>query len=499
MKTIEVLNISQFPKLLGFTLVYTVLAGLLVMAFSTPDKLSLLFIVFFVMLSSLYFVEPAYFTISIILFIMLRNNILGNVVKHIYNGQELSNIDAIILGYLFFLVFFGTLIRGNRFRLGPKRLLIPMGLVMGLGIISGLAHRVPLFILLHGTYFTMKGFILYLIFTNMHISDYERYCRKLTHGVFFLSLIVLIGIVPNLIYPKEMGIIVGLNIDSELEMRWFLPSVHSIFSHPHRFCFFMGFVLFLFFSKAMVQHHKEALIGMIGAFIGIFLSMRRTELVASIISLGSVLLMRIEGISLKKKLLVPLILVMLIVPAGGYLRTQFDIMTARIDLKNIDSVARIALYVGSVFLANKDFPMGEGFGRFASLTAARYYSPVYREIGLNNVVGLEENSVQYHKNLSTDTFYPHIIGETGWIGLFCFLLFLIFTVMIIKKIHNEIPQSYPYLKILSLTSYCYFIYISLLGVVSFVFEEPLSQILSYGSLGILINYYQSQSMDHTKS
>lgn len=69
----------------------------------------------------------------------------------------------------------------------------------------------------------------------------------------------------------------------------------------------------------------------------------------------------------------------------------------------------------SVLLASDKFPFGAGFGMFGSAVSADgdYYSPIYYEYGLNRVYGLSPD----FPNFISDTFWPTVIGQLGWIGL----------------------------------------------------------------------------------
>jgi hypothetical protein len=488
---------ARFPKILGLLALYLGISFLLVESFSAPDKLSLLILAFYFIISLLYFKEPAHFTIVYILFQVVKDHPLNYITQDVYHqGQAIRNIDAIFIVYLLLLVIIFNLARGARFQIGPKKLFFPMGFVLLLGLVSGFYQHVPLFILFHGAYFTIKGFIIYLIFLNMYIANYNDYCRKVSYGLILLSLIFLMAIVPNLAFPKEMINFFGFPEVIFKEPRWFLPSVQSIFAHPKSFCWFIAFALFLCFSLFLIKKYLWAVFSMIGFFVGIFLSMRRTELVATVVSLCSVMLMRVEGISLKKKLFYPIIILMLLIPAAGVLRVQFEDAFKRYVIgKNVENVPRIVLSLTSIDLANKRFPLGVGFGRFGSPTAARYYSPVYYETGLNKIKGLREEDKALGETFLTDTFYPHIIAETGWFGFISFIVFIIFIIIIVKQINHHMPQKLGFLKAYAITIYCYFIFVSIVSIAVYAFEDPVSQILAYGGLGILVNYYQSRTIN----
>ena len=78
--------------------------------------------------------------------------------------------------------------------------------------------------------------------------------------------------------------------------------------------------------------------------------------------------------------------------------------------------ARSVLVSTSFEIMGDYFPIGTGFGTYASASAMEYYSPVYYMYGLNLVHGLDETGA-----FGSDSFWPIIIGQTGFIGTLCFV------------------------------------------------------------------------------
>lgn len=73
---------------------------------------------------------------------------------------------------------------------------------------------------------------------------------------------------------------------------------------------------------------------------------------------------------------------------------------------------RERLLIDSVNIANRFFPLGSGFGTFASNIAATHWSTLYNEY--NYVYG----------PFLSDSFWPIVIAQTGWIGLGIFVLII---------------------------------------------------------------------------
>lgn len=91
---------------------------------------------------------------------------------------------------------------------------------------------------------------------------------------------------------------------------------------------------------------------------------------------------------------------------------------------SLDGAARNELTRVGVMVANRFFPFGSGFATYASnITADNgYYSPLYYQYGLYTVDGLTPGKVTF----LSDTFWPIVFGQFGWIGFFLFCLMLLF-------------------------------------------------------------------------
>lgn len=74
--------------------------------------------------------------------------------------------------------------------------------------------------------------------------------------------------------------------------------------------------------------------------------------------------------------------------------------------------ARHTLLSDSLQIAGDNMPIGLGFGTFASAAAASHYSPVYLELGYLAHYGLGYINTNY----LTDTFWPVLLGEFGYLG-----------------------------------------------------------------------------------
>lgn len=91
--------------------------------------------------------------------------------------------------------------------------------------------------------------------------------------------------------------------------------------------------------------------------------------------------------------------------------------------------ARYQLLVKSIQVANDHFPFGSGFATYGSYYSALYYSPLYERYGLSTVWGLGPK----FSSFISDSFWPMVLGQFGWLGLICYGAALLALFMRIQK------------------------------------------------------------------
>lgn len=89
--------------------------------------------------------------------------------------------------------------------------------------------------------------------------------------------------------------------------------------------------------------------------------------------------------------------------------------------------ARSVLTTTSLEILKDYFPIGTGFGTYASSSAGEFYSPVYVKYGFLDIYELDGVGTDFFD----DTFWPIIIGQTGAIGTLSYLAAI---VLLLKKV-----------------------------------------------------------------
>lgn len=85
------------------------------------------------------------------------------------------------------------------------------------------------------------------------------------------------------------------------------------------------------------------------------------------------------------------------------------------------SAARPAMYIVGFRIMMDFFPLGSGFGTFASSLSGRYYSKIYSAYKISYVSGIQKNSYSY----IGDVFWPYIYGQFGVFGAVIYIMMLI--------------------------------------------------------------------------
>lgn len=98
------------------------------------------------------------------------------------------------------------------------------------------------------------------------------------------------------------------------------------------------------------------------------------------------------------------------------------------------TAARSLMYINGFNCAVTYFPFGAGFANYGGFGAAYNYSPLYYKFGYDTVWGMQPLTLG-GPNFLFDTYYPMIIGQFGFIGLFIFVFFIlkVFIVLFRKK------------------------------------------------------------------
>ncbi len=414
-----------------------------------------------------------YLLIFIGVFLLLQNLLAENSKQWPIIYQSIKYVDEVFPILIFGLIFLSRIVQKRK--LIKTNIDLPLCFFLLFGIISSISNQVPLLINASQLLLYIKGFILFYIFSNLSIN--KRILRKYLHAFFWVALVIfLLGCV-DFIAPQQFRTITG-NL-TYIEYYNKIPTVKSIFTHPAVFGWFMSFAALYCFAFFMIFKKKSYLLAGIAFFLGCFLAMKAK----AIIGLVAGLLIGLSFLPSKKRIKIIIVLAFFTIicfilfwPSISEL-FQSKINTY-VNSETYMDVARNILYIKSVDIAKDYFPLGAGLGRYGSWISSLYYSPIYEQYGISKIWGMSRDM----PNFIMDTFWPMVIGETGFIG---FILYLGIILIFCKSLSKQIRYSEnKYIKAFQLGTLMMLIESLIESIANPVYTSPPYHFFLFGSIGI---------------
>ncbi|WP_156380610.1 MULTISPECIES: hypothetical protein [unclassified Rhodococcus (in: high G+C Gram-positive bacteria)] len=354
------------------------------------------------------------------------------------------------------------------------------------GLLSAVIRDVPTAVLVSGLLLAGKGVLCGWAVSQIDWapSDISRMVKS---GSVIMTFVFGCAVV-NLAAP---GFWTGTVMSSPgFGYRYGIPPIIGPFVHPGYF----GTTVALFGLAALayrVYHGSSAFntAMLVASLVTTLLTVRRKVIAALLIGAGY-LYIRVNGVKgvIVASVLVPIALVLI----WPILMSVLD-ATATEYLSNPDEVARIRLYSDGAGVAFNYFPFGAGFGRFGSATARAYYSPEYADLGYRYVWGLGDT--QESGKFLTDTFWPAVFGEAGFIGglAFVFALWRIYS----SFSRGAKSSSDARLSWLYTVAVLWTVELVIESMAGAVFTAAPTYGLFFGLIGIAGAYLQSEQSEQT--
>lgn len=345
-----------------------------------------------------------------------------------------------------YLMNFNPIIKVNNIRF---KLFLFGSIFVFIGLIGNFVYEYQVFVAVISDVFLNIKFILgilttYYLFKNQKIFSYKRGISRHVH-------IIIVVLFALLVYDEIY------NVFPTTEIRYGLRSEMLFFGHPTRLASVSFFLILLnvLFSREDGKDFKYTMMASL-----IVVSTLRAKAIGVVILF---VLMDLFIIVLKKKINLRYILLFLpIVICVAWDQIYFYFFG-----ENSEGMARGALTFASLEIAKDCFPFGTGFGTFASAPSGEYYSKVYSIYGIGDIWGLSFE----HPEFVSDTFWPMILGQTGFLGLilYAYFIFLLF---------REVQKIFPLDKKAYLSGLGVLIYLLISSVAESAFVNPLALPLS---------------------
>jgi hypothetical protein len=342
-------------------------------------------------------------------------------------------------------------------------------------VTSSIKRQVPTLIFASQLFLYLKGFLLFYIFANLSID--KAILGKYVRVFFYVAVIIFIFGIVDLVAPEWFRSTIG-NV-AHIDYRLGVPSIKSFFIHPGIMAWFMSFIaLYCFAFFLTFQKLPYLFMGLVFS-LGCFLAMRAKSLCG--LAVGFLAGLQMQPFSKKVKIaifLMPLAFLLCIALGPMVYKLYQSKIENYAKAEDHMSVARNALYIKSLDIANDHFPFGAGLGRYGSWMSRVHYSPLYDKYDLSEIYGLSRE----FPNFTNDTFWPMVLGETGYIGL---VLYVTVLLGFVKSLYKQIKNTKDkYLKAFQLGTLMILLGSLFESMTQPIYVAPPQVYFVFGSIGI---------------
>lgn len=200
-----------------------------------------------------------------------------------------------------------------------------------------------------------------------------------------------------------------------------LQRAAGVFWHPGQLGVFSGVMTGLFFFQWKEKRTRKNLFWLMISFSLLVAAMSRNEFFATFFALICVTyVFKRESYLGKKYLFFFILICVMFFVVLPLLKPYLNYSVTKLGLANVEAsgAARVVFYRFGFDLANDFFPLGVGLGGYGGHAANKFNSVYYHYLGFGKYWWFQQGLYM------TDTFWPHVLAEAGWIGLFFYLLFV---------------------------------------------------------------------------
>lgn len=320
-----------------------------------------------------------------------------------------------------------------------KKILVSVLALIIIGIIGNLKTDYQTMIpALKDAVCVLKGIITY-VFIPLCLSNLnlDEYLTTINNHLKFITGLVFLTVVANLLF----------DIFPYYEIRFGIKSQQIFFTHPTYLASFSVIIIILL--SVNLREHEENKKYIILMLL-VLASTLRFKSIAFI-----PIYMYLYYIVFKKQRKLQLLDVGILCVLGGV----FAISQVMEYFNNPDW-ARNVLTMNSLNIAKDNFPIGTGFGTYASWASGESYSNIYYDYNISTTWGISPDFYEF----IADTFWPMIIGQFGVLGLGIYIYILL---RIYKNIKNNDNLDYYFGQILAL------LYLIILSIAEASFSGPI--------------------------
>jgi hypothetical protein len=370
-----------------------------------------------------YVTQPVWTLVALWIGLLLQRTVADAFGKHGPLGRLLTEAENPVLLWLLVLSIGSVILRR------PKHLavaLVPAAGFTVAAVASWLFHGYSAKVMVLGLWLDLKFWI--VLFVCLAVPWTRRDVERVIRVMIVAALVVAALGVVDFLVPHQFRAL--LRSSQGIDYRFGLPSVKSIFPIPAIFASFMSFAFAIALARYLRIGRRADLWIMIACGVVGLLSLRLKSVLGIGAALG--LAAMVAPRDLFRRVGFVALVVAMVVGLGGGVAGDVAARQVNLYLGDDNVTPRQRLYDTSLQIAQDEFPLGVGTGRFASATSGRYYSEVYDRYNLSERNGLSRRDPAF----VSDTSWPAVLGEGGWLGLIFFgggLVLLLVRLMAIER------------------------------------------------------------------
>lgn len=318
----------------------------------------------------------------------------------------LKVFDELYIGFFFIIAIFK-----NKQR--EFKTLVFIFILFLIGTVGNIKNHSAFTTVILGAYSTIKPMLLYwsLAQYNFVWKDFHK-LRKLICAIFPL---VVVSYILDLAIPSfrsDIGI-----ISQAVEIRMGLRSIGGFFN---RFTVATLYALLFYIFYKFYDKDKVSKIKIFFSDFMFLASFKIKDILGFMLARSFYLFKRFKA---KYIVIIASIIYLLFLLYANLMPEHYN---EYFNSGEDSNVARVVLSYTSIRILKDYFPFGVGWGLFASPTSQQIQSPIYARYGIDDIYGLSyqnDNGV-----FMSDTFWPMILGETGFLGtiVYLYILYLVF-------------------------------------------------------------------------
>ena len=347
------------------------------------------------------------------------------------------------------------------------------GLFVFAGTLGAIKYGSPLEISLQGATLLTKCIVIAIALAQLHWGPADLH--RLAKAGFGLSLVLIATGLVNLAIPGPWTNLFG---GSAVQYFAGIPAIIGPFQQPAAYgrmatILAASILAYQFFVKSSWFGYLTVLL-----LSGLSLLTFRVKALVGLLVVSTGLVLR-AGNALVFVILAGVMPALLALLGPGIYEAVFGDIELYYGEGQVSARSRLA--AGGSQIANEYFPLGVGFGRYGSATAADYYSPEYLKLGFDHIRGIS-NEPGMGKYLN-DTQWPALLGETGWLGTIAFVVGAALALRILLM--RVAPDEPPIVRWIRLSGVCWFTVIMLDSVAAPAFSSPPSYLFLFAASGIV--------------